>query len=258
MSVFSNLLKKEWLDALRDKRAFGAAMLIALMGPFMFVMMFNVMVDRMKNGEPLQITIEGAEHFPSLVTALERQKIYDKDRVTELSLEDKPSKTGITLTIDSEMMAKLEKSETGTITLSGDFSEQERLPQLRRIRGVISSFSAEIVGMRLMVRGISPSIANPIEVVQKDFGIAQMQAVMLLGTIVAMLFAAVFASSTNVAIDCSAGERERNSLEFLAGSTSKNPGFGAGENPQYGVFWHDWFRAQLDIDSGGHWVFASA
>lgn len=69
--------------------------------------------------------------------------------------------------------------------------------------------------MRLMARGISPSVVNPIKLVEQDTSTSQSRAGLLLGMLSAFVMMSVFVASTNVAIDCSAGERERNSLEFL-------------------------------------------
>jgi sodium transport system permease protein len=69
--------------------------------------------------------------------------------------------------------------------------------------------------MKLIARGVSPSILNPIKIEEHDTSTPSSKSALLLGMLGVMILVAAFVSSTNVAIDCSAGERERNSLELL-------------------------------------------
>lgn len=56
---------------------------------------------------------------------------------------------------------------------------------------------------------------QPIDVVRQDSATKGSRAALLLGSVLVFILLSVFWSGMNVAIDISAGERERNSLEFL-------------------------------------------
>ncbi|MFT4926529.1 MAG: sodium transport system permease protein [Phenylobacterium sp.] len=212
--LFINLLKKEWLDSVRDKRAFTAAMSIAVLGPGMFAMSLMLAVDKSQSLEPISITLEGAEYFPSLVDMLERRKIYDKAGANEgegkAAVDSK-----ITLIIDQQFAQQVNQSEPAKITLRADYSDNSIQPRIDRVRRVIDGYSAQLGAMRLMIRGIAPSVAQPVDLVEQDTSSAQSRAGFYLGMMSTFVLMSVFVASTNVAIDTSAGERERNSLEFL-------------------------------------------
>lgn len=207
MRLFISLLRKEWLDSIRDKRAFTAGMMIAILGPAMFAGMLLMAIDRSQTEEPINVTIKGGEHFPSLVSALERSSIYTED---EEALD-----SGITLIIDEDFAANVNKSEPALITIQADYAEKPTKRRVQKIKAVLGSFSNQLVSFRLIVRGISPTISTPIKLVEQDSSTAQSRAGFFLTLMSMMVLASVFVASTNVAIDCSAGERERNSLEFL-------------------------------------------
>lgn len=224
MRLFIHLLRKEWLDAIRDKRAFTAAMAIAVLGPGMFAMSLMTAVDKSQSVEPIKITLEGSEHFPSLAGLLARQEIYSDGPSHELSdelsheLSDKRNNavdSKITVTIDSEFAEHINQSEPAKITIKADYSDKSIRPRIDRIKRVFDNYSAQLGAMRLMIRGIVPSVAQPINVVERDTSSAQSRAGFYLSMMSTFVLMSVFVASTNVAIDTSAGERERNSLEFL-------------------------------------------
>jgi sodium transport system permease protein len=207
MTVFLNLLKKEWMDAIRDKRAFTAAMMIAFVGPGMFGIALTMSLDRSQSVQAINISIEGIEHFESLSGKLARHHVYvDNDEAKDAE---------ITVIIDPDFSSNLNEAVAGRITIRADYSDQKTSRRVRRVKDALNDFSSQLAGMRLIARGVSPSIIRPIEIVEQDTSTAQSRAGFILGMMSTFVLMSVFVSSTNVAIDSSAGERERNSLEFL-------------------------------------------
>ncbi len=205
--LFACLLKKEWLDAVRDKRAFTAAMMIAFVGPVMIAISIMISVNKIQTQEPFYIQLEGAEQFPSLVDALKAKAI-----LTDIPPQ---KEADFSVTISPEFTTELNKGEPAEIVIRGDFSEQTTQIRLKRFKRVLTAFASELGAMRLMARGISPAVVNPFKIIEQDTSSAQSRAGMILKMIATFVLMSVFVASTNVAIDCSAGERERNSLEFL-------------------------------------------
>jgi sodium transport system permease protein len=69
--------------------------------------------------------------------------------------------------------------------------------------------------MRLMARGLSRSAASPIRLQEVDLATPRSRASIAMGMIPIFLLVAAFIGGMNVAIDVTAGERERGSLEPL-------------------------------------------
>lgn len=205
--LFANLLKKEWLDSIRDRRAFTAAMMIAFIGPVMLYGMVLMLVDRTEKQEIINITLEAHEQFPSLLDSLASRGIFvDNADATD---------SEITVILEEDFAKHLNEAKSAEVTIIADFADKASGRRVKLIKSVFQSFNSELVGMRLVARGISPQVVAPIKIIEQDTSSAQSRAALFLGMVSSFVLMSVFVAATNVAIDCSAGERERNALEFL-------------------------------------------
>ena len=217
--MIKTLFTKEFLDSIRDKRSVFAALLGALFAPIFFAGIISFTLDEATSLDDLYIDIENQQQAPHIVALLEQSKILHADtpetgKSFELDGETiKHSK--ITLTFEESFAEKMEKGEKATITLLTDYSKKGVRDEISRIKQVINSYQSQLVSMKLTARGISPQVLNVINIAEQDLSTPSSKSALLLGMLGVMMLVAVFVSSTNVAIDCSAGERERNSLELL-------------------------------------------
>jgi sodium transport system permease protein len=86
---------------------------------------------------------------------------------------------------------------------------------VQRVRNLLQRYSTEIGSLRLVGRGISPAIATAIQIEDVEVSSAQQRAAMILGFIPLFVVFAAFTGGMQVAMDSTAGERERGSLEPL-------------------------------------------
>lgn len=213
------LFTKEFLDSIRDKRSILAALFGALFAPIFFAVIMTFVLEDSTSIDELYITVENQQQAPYLVDLLEQSKIIHADmpetgKTFELDGEE-VEHSKITLTFDDDFAQKMERGENATVTLLADYSEKSAGEEIYRVKSVINSYQSQLVGMKLIARGVSPSLLNPINIEENDTSSPSSKSAMLLGMLGIMILVSVFVSSTNVAIDCSAGERERNSLELL-------------------------------------------
>lgn len=213
------LLKKEVLDSIRDKRSVMAALLGAVISPIVMVAAFSFQIEKAGSQDTLYIQIENAEQAPQLVELLERDKIFHADKPATgkaITVDgEEHSHSGLTVAFDSEFAERLSQAKSAEIIITTDHSEQDARSKIRRVKTIINSYQSSVVSMRLIARGVSPTVAQVIKVTDHDTSTPSSKSGMLLGMMAIMILFAVFISSTNVAIDSSAGERERNSLELL-------------------------------------------
>ncbi len=66
-----------------------------------------------------------------------------------------------------------------------------------------------------MVRGVNPTVASPVLLQRRDFSTRKSRASKILASLQMLILMAAFFGAAGVAIDTTAGERERNSLEPL-------------------------------------------
>lgn len=208
------LLVKEFKEAFRDKRALMVAMTMALMAPIMIFALSKTMIKEMIETPPIYLNISGSEFAPKLIKQLKTNHI--------LSLNDAPknvrnlwTERNIELNIPDDFATSMVEGKMIEIVLRADFSEKAINSPLRRVKSEIRNYARSIGAKRLIVRGVDPRLLQPITIAEQDTAEPSSNAVfisMMLGLYVLM---AAFMSGLSVAIDSSAGERERNVLEML-------------------------------------------
>ena len=80
---------------------------------------------------------------------------------------------------------------------------------------MLNAYNGQTAGQRLIVRGISPEVVQPILIADVDQSTPQSRSGMLLSMLPYFLILTVFAGGSYLATDATAGERERQSLEPL-------------------------------------------
>jgi len=86
---------------------------------------------------------------------------------------------------------------------------------VRRLERLLDRYGTQVAGLRLSARGVSPQVLEPVKVDAIDLSTAASRAALALATLPIFLLMATFIGGMNVAIDTTAGERERGSLESL-------------------------------------------
>jgi sodium transport system permease protein len=81
--------------------------------------------------------------------------------------------------------------------------------------GRVRGYSSLVGNLRLIARGISPQVGNAVAIEEVDVASARQRAASWFSFIPMIVIIAAFVGGMNVAIDATAGERERQSLEPL-------------------------------------------
>lgn len=195
---------KEALDATRDRRSLGSALIYSLFGPLVLAMALGALAKSRADDGPLRLAVSGAERAPSLVRYLEQNGV-----------EIVPSGDLVALAISKDYAEDFRASRPAKVELIYDASRSDSRGPVRRVETLIQRYGAHVAGLRLSARGISPQVAQPVKLAQIDRSTAASRAALALGTLPIFLLMAAFISAMNIAIDTTAGERERGSLEPL-------------------------------------------
>lgn len=214
MIQFKALLTKELKEAFRDKRALMVALSIALLAPVMIMVMSKTMIKDFIENPPVYVHIEGAEHAPKLIKALADENILSYAEAPE---EDQRfwQKQKVELIVPDNYPQHLLEGKGIDIIVRSDYSEKSLSAPLRRIRGAIRDYSMAIGYKRLLVRGVDVKLLRPINIQEQDTSLPSSNAMVVTMMLGLYLLMGVFISGQSIAIDASAGERERNVLELL-------------------------------------------
>ena len=214
MIQFKALLIKEFKEAFRDRRALMVAMTMAMLAPIMILVLSKTMIKEMVETPPIYLNVTGDEFAPNLMKQLNQHNIYSLVKAPE-NLKERWQERNIELAIPENFSQNMTEGRVITITLKADYSEKALSSPIRRVKNQINTYAQNIGAKRLIVRGIDPRILRPIKINEQDTAQPSSNAMfisLMLGLYVLM---AAFMSGLSVAIDSSAGERERNVLEML-------------------------------------------
>ncbi|MBA6389608.1 ABC transporter permease [Colwellia sp. BRX10-3] len=208
------LMVKEFKEAFRDRRALMVAMSMALLMPVMIMVMLKVAIKEAVDNPAVYVKYSGEQHAPKLIKALKDENILSFADVPE-DEERNWNERNIELTIPDTFIEDMAAGKPIELTLRADYNEKSLTSPIRRIKDVVSEHSLLIGYKRLLVRGIDTKLLQPIKLLEQDTSLPSSNAVMISLILGVYLMMAAFMSGLPVAIDSSAGERERNVLEML-------------------------------------------
>jgi sodium transport system permease protein len=188
-----------------------------LLGPVIFVMLVNVTVSReLTQAEaPLALPVIGAEHAPNLVAALRQLGLEPQPPVADPIAVVRNRDASVVLRIPSSFSDAWAKGDPAQVELYYDSSQRDAEQPVRRLKAMLERYSRLTGSLRLVARGLSPAVGNPVVVDERDQSTPQSRAGRLFSILPYFFVLTVFIGGMYLAIDLTAGERERQSMEPL-------------------------------------------
>jgi sodium transport system permease protein len=207
---------KELTDGFRDRRAIYSVLIGALISPLLMAFLLNRLAGEQRGAREIRVPIVGREYAPILVDWLEQQSGVetvpgpaDPEQAVRSRQED------FVLVIEKEFGEKFQESRPAPVQVVADSTRQTSRAKLQRLRTLLLRFSAETGSLRLVARGISPSVANALRVQDVEVSSAQQRAAQIFNVFPMFIVLAAFMAGMQIATDSTAGERERGSFEPL-------------------------------------------
>jgi len=216
LSPIAVVARKELMDGFRDRRSIYTILFSALFGPLLISFMFSQLATQNKAAQEIRLPVLGSEYAPVLVNWLAQQsgvEIAPGPADPEAAVRD--GKADMVLVIKKEFGEDFGESKPAPVQVFSDSTHHSVEPKVRRLTLLLTRFNAEMGGMRLIVRGVSPQVASPLKVEEVDVANSQQRAATLLNVVLMFLTMAVLTAGMQISTDSTAGERERGSLEPL-------------------------------------------
>ncbi|GAB2553247.1 ABC transporter permease [Rhodanobacter koreensis] len=216
--TFLTVFLKEVKENLRDRRTLISAFLTGpLLGPVLFVMLLNVTLNREldKAEKSLPVPVIGAEYAPNLVDALKAGGVVPGAPVADPAQVVRKQDADVVLRIAPGYGKAWRKGEPVQVELFYDSSQRDANTSVERVSTLVENYSRQQGVLRLVARGMSPSTAWPLQVAKRDQATPQSRAVLMFAMLPYFFVITVFMGGMYLAIDLTAGERERQSLEPL-------------------------------------------
>jgi sodium transport system permease protein len=208
---------KELVDALRDRRTLLMVVLSSVaIGPVILFALSALIDGIEKRAEQREVLMLGIEHAPTLVNYLQRQTYTLKPAPAayERQLQDSKLADPV-LVVGQDFEAELMRGEAPQVELFYSSANQRAEAGVGRLARVLQGFSSEQATLRLALRGVSPALLEVVRVQERDLANPQTRAARFTGMLPFFVLMAVLYGALNAALDTTAGERERGSLEPL-------------------------------------------
>jgi sodium transport system permease protein len=221
MRSLVRVFRKEFLENLRDRRTLVSALLFGpLFGPLLFGAMVSRMLNQsvMESDEPLQIEIAGAERAPHLASYLESRGVHLKHVMTSENEARESVRRGtaaVILIVPEDFTRRFSAARPAPLLLVADSSDSQTRKSADRLRVLIAGYGSAIAQQRLEARGVDPLLGVPVAIQDIDATTPAGRAVVVLGFMTYFVLFSVLMGGLYLAIDSTAGERERGSLEAL-------------------------------------------
>lgn len=191
-----------------------------LFGPLLFAFVINLSVDRALSDEEelMSVPVLGAEYAPNLVRYLESKnlQVVDAPETRADALEAvKLGTHDVVVVIPESFGAQLESGIPAKVEVFSDQANTTADREARRVRSALYNYNQELASIRLLARGVSPNVLRPLNIDDVDVSTPSGRSGLLLGMISYFFLFALLMGGMYLAIDATAGERERGSLEPL-------------------------------------------
>ncbi|MDQ2927100.1 MAG: ABC transporter permease [Pseudomonadota bacterium] len=211
------VLRKELMDALRDRRTLLTVLISSvLMGPLILVAISALVASFEAQAEQREVYVAGLANAPTLRNFLERQTYTVKEAPADFEAALRASRfTDPVVVVRPEFETELVRGESPIVEIVSDSANQRSEASTGRIERLLSGFGRERAVLQLALRGVAVQLLQPIQVEERDLASTQTRATRITGMLPYFVMMAVLYGALNAALDTTAGERERGSLEPL-------------------------------------------
>ena len=214
------MLRKEWRDALHDSKSLRMALLMPVyfVGVFVASSLFIIHMSnqsRATTSEPIKLAVVGADYLPPLIDWLQERGVQI-DAVGEDAYQQvERGDLGYALIIPADAREKFATGDSIELALVFDATNSKLQGSLHFVRQQIWSWNGRMGSLRLLARGISPGIINPVLIRDLNIASDENMGFFVMASLPMLLILTAFMASVGFSADMTAGERERRSLESL-------------------------------------------
>jgi sodium transport system permease protein len=218
MRGLTTVFRKEVRENVRDRRAlFNSLLLGPLLFPLLFVgmMWFLESAEQERAEQTLELPVVGAHYAPSLIRFLEQQGAVIQPEPEDPEAMVRAQETPVVIRILPEYPERWAAGLPAPVEVIMDPSRQESNAAIRRVKGLLLGYGQQIGSLRLQLRGVSPQLASPVMLRDVDLSTPKSRAILAVIFLPYVLMITAFTGATHLAMDTTAGEKERKSLEPL-------------------------------------------
>lgn len=212
------IYSKEMLDTLRDRRTILMMIIIPLfLFPTMFVGMGFFMGRQLEKNRKLipKIVVNNREYAVDLVEELKNSKFI----IAECENSESALKEGLiqlVISLPADFDSQLSKNEPTTMEILCNEADLKSIRAKDEFTEFIGEYKRIILANKLAKMGVDPGVSDIIQVKTRNVASPQKMGAFILGTLLpGLIIVLTFVGGMHTAIDITAGEKERGTLETL-------------------------------------------
>ncbi len=211
--------KKELTDTVRDRRTLASTIILPLvLMPALFIGISKFSTWQIEQMSGKEITVGISEQARPLGEQLAAADSKIKFQSTTEDLKDaiRAKKFNVALSVPSDWQQRVSSAEPVQVGLVANSTNQQSAAAVTRLTAAIGQYNQSSAVTRLTESGVTPAILTTLVPKNEDVATSQEQAGFGMGFILP-LFIIMWAvtGGQTTAIDASAGERERKTIEAL-------------------------------------------
>jgi sodium transport system permease protein len=182
---------------------------------FALLMNFQISQELSQAERPLALPVIGASYAPNLIESLHQEGFDPQPPVADPIATVRNRQAAAVLRIPPGFRDAWGKGDPAQVEVYYDSSQRDSQQPVTRLKNMLESYSRLSGNLRLAARGFSPVVARPVVIDERDQSTPASRAGALFSFLPYFFVISVFVGGMYLAIDLTAGERERQSLEPL-------------------------------------------
>ena len=217
MKAVFTIFRKELMDSMRDRRTLMMVLFSALLFVPLLLVIFSEIMSQVEAQEDKRTVLAvNIKQAPRLENFILRQGYQIKDAPT--NYEEKLRKKELlqpVLLVSQDFDATIAQTKKASLEIVFDTSNQQAEFGVRPLKKLLDSYVQETSVMSLVMRGVSTELLQLVDVKERHLNRPDERKVTVTGMLPFALIMAIVIGGMFSAIDTTAGERERGSLEPL-------------------------------------------
>jgi sodium transport system permease protein len=208
---------KEISDAMRDRRTLMMVLLSSLLLVPLLLFVFSTVLSQLESQAiDRSVMAVNMKDAPSLENYILRQGYQIKEAPKDYEAKARSKELGKpVLLVPAQFEADLVQGKKVSLEIAYDTSNRQSEMGLNPLRQLLSGYTQEKIALDLMMRGVSQEVLQLVTVKERHLSRPDERKVTVTGMLPMVLIMAIVMGGMFAAIDTTAGERERGSLEPL-------------------------------------------
>ena len=211
------VFRKELTDALRDRRTWMVVLVSSILaGPISLLLLSKFVASVEENVARREVFLAGGAAAPTLANFIQRMGGTVKEAPADFrELVRSGELLNAVVVVPPDFEARLRRGESVRLDVVFDDTSSRSQGPARATLGMLRAFSRELGSQRLIARGVGLQLLSPVEVEEINLAAGKSRGAQLLFLVPWLALLGAVVGAISVAIDVTAGERERGSLEPL-------------------------------------------